>query len=94
MDAALIDALAPRDAPDWERSFRAAGVPAACLQTLDAALAMPQIAARRFLATMGDAAVPTLPFRIGGQTPVPATGPRSLGADTAEVLAELGLPDA
>ncbi|MFO6464289.1 CaiB/BaiF CoA transferase family protein [Jannaschia sp. KMU-145] len=94
MEAALIDALAPRDAIDWERSFRAAGVPAARLQTLDAALDMPQIAARGFLAPMGDASVPTLPFRIGGHTAVPSTGPRPLGADTDDVLAELGLPDA
>ncbi|KIT16263.1 CaiB/BaiF CoA transferase family protein [Jannaschia aquimarina] len=91
LEQALLAALSERDATDWESILRAAGVPAAELRGLDAALALPQVDARGFLADIGGVHVPTLPFRIGEHAPRPSGPPRELGVDTDEILAELGL---
>ena len=94
LEAELIAALATRDAPAWEAILREAGVPAAVLRGLDEALALPQVAARGFLAQAGAARVPTLPFRIDGRAPDAAATVFELGADTPELLRELGLEPA
>lgn len=91
LEGELLRALAVRTAEAWEVELRAANVPAARLLGLDAALALPQVEARGFLAEVDGARVPTLPFRIGDHDPRPAFGARDLGADTEEVLAEIGL---
>ena len=92
LEAELLAALTGDDAAGWERRLRAAGVPAAELRGLDAALALPQVAARSFLADVDGARVPTLPFRIGDHVPRPSGPPRDLGADTAAVLEGLWAP--
>lgn len=95
MRTEITAALAPSSAIEWENELLAAGIPAAALRGLDAALDLPQVAARSFLQDLPSGArVPTLPFIVGAAPRSARSEPRSLGADTAALLVELGLsPD-
>nr|WP_281494040.1 CoA transferase [Jannaschia sp. S6380] len=92
--AELGEALATRPAEEWEAILRRAGVPVARQRRLDEAIALPHLVARGFLAGLGDgdAQATTLPFRIGTHRPGPAFPPSAFGADTDDIMAELGLP--
>ena len=100
LEAQLVEALAARTAAEWEDLMLPAGVPAARVRTLPDALDDPQIGARQFIHRhAGDAlnsvAAATLPFRIGAAARhAAATPPPRRGADSRQILAELGLPDA
>ena len=86
LERELLDALAARDALEWEAILRVARVPAAALRSLDAALAIPAVNGRGFLAEVDGARVPTLPFRVGDHRPAPNGPARDLNADTNAVL--------
>ncbi|MDX8352456.1 CoA transferase [Cognatiyoonia sp. IB215182] len=92
LEQALLTALQNDTAENWEIRLRKAGVAAAALRGLDAAVAVPQLEARGFFCDLpGGGRAPTLPFRIGNTAHHPQDPPRDLGADTAAILAELGL---
>jgi formyl-CoA transferase/CoA:oxalate CoA-transferase len=79
--------------------LRAADVPCAPIQTLDAVAADPQTKASEMLAATPHATVPdlqtvALPVRWDGARPAPRRSPPRLGEHTREILAALGLPEA
>ncbi|MBI1291056.1 CoA transferase [bacterium] len=86
-----------RKADEWETILEKAEVPAAKVRTLDQTLAEPQIAARGLLSQVrveghdGAIHVPSLSFRVDGESVAPQTPPPVLGADTQAVLSELGI---
>ena len=92
LEEALLAALQSDTAAGWERRLRAAGVAAAELRGLDAAVALPHLEKRGFLHVLPDGVrIPTVPFRINGAAHTPSFAPRDLGVDTDEILAELGM---
>ncbi|WP_227272285.1 CaiB/BaiF CoA transferase family protein [Roseobacter weihaiensis] len=92
LEQALLAALQADIADRWENRLRTAGVAAAALRGLDAAVALPQLEARGFFYDLpGGGRAPTLPFRVGPTAHHPHDPPKNLGADTEAILAELGL---
>ena len=90
---ALLDALAARDAGQWEALMRRAGVPAAKVRTLPESLAQHAHGEDGFVAADPDDGVArtTLPFTLDGARPRGARRPAPrLGEHTDGVLAELG----
>jgi crotonobetainyl-CoA:carnitine CoA-transferase CaiB-like acyl-CoA transferase len=88
-------ALASAPAVEWVARLTAAGVPAGRVATLDALVASEQVAALGQLpevvhATAGPYRTPGTPLRLDGAPVVPRSAAPALGADTADVLAELG----
>jgi CoA:oxalate CoA-transferase len=83
-----------RPAPDWAQALMEAGVPAACINTVDRALAEPQIEAREMLVPIVDSSAHETsvignPMKLSSHAPnTPARIPE-LGEDTATVLATL-----
>jgi crotonobetainyl-CoA:carnitine CoA-transferase CaiB-like acyl-CoA transferase len=80
----------------WLGRLEAAGIPAAKIRTVDEVLAWPQVEALRALVTLdqeraGPVQVVGPPLRLDGQPLGYRAAPPALGADTADVLAELGL---
>ncbi|WP_287204879.1 CoA transferase [Mesorhizobium sp.] len=81
----------------WEQFFRSRRIPAARIRRMEEALADPQIATRRVLhthATPGSdvdgLTVPVAAFRMSGGDPAVHFPPQPIGAQTREILAELG----
>jgi crotonobetainyl-CoA:carnitine CoA-transferase CaiB-like acyl-CoA transferase len=79
--------------------LRAADVPCAPIQALDAVAADPQTKASEMLAPTPHPEIPdlltvALPVRWDGARPVPLRPPPRLGEHTGEILAELGLAPA
>jgi len=97
---ALTALLADRTADEWEAFFQAAGVPAARVRELREALDDPQAPTRGFAARLEDPdlgamLVPLAGFRMAHGGPALRHAPPAVGADSAEILAELGYaPDA
>lgn len=100
---ALREILKTRTAAEWETFFNSIGVPAARVRGFEEAMAEPQLRARalfqRFerVDAIGGVplTVPAAPFAFAHGGPRIDTPPRALGADTADVLAEIGYaPDA
>ncbi len=97
---AIETALKRRPAREWETRLNAAGVPAAVVRSLPDILEEPQVRDRGFLASVEvpaldrEASVPTTGFVLDGLRPRPAAGASELGADTDEVLGELGYSEA
>jgi len=94
---ALESVLKTRPMDHWVGVLEAAGVPCGPINTIDRALAHPQVAARNMLVTVDDPV--TGPIRVAGnplkiegfpdpQTRAPAP---ELDGDRARILAELGL---
>jgi crotonobetainyl-CoA:carnitine CoA-transferase CaiB-like acyl-CoA transferase len=97
MAASLTDVLATRTAEEWEALLLAKGVPAARMRTLPESLALPQVAARRFLdgGPGDDIGRGTLPFRFADGGPLSAHCPSpEHGEDSLVILRELGFTDA
>ena len=90
---ALLEALAARDAGEWETLMRGAGVPAAKVRTLPESLAQHADGDDGFVRTdpADGAARTTLPFTLDGARPRGAARPAPrLGEHTGAVLGELG----
>jgi crotonobetainyl-CoA:carnitine CoA-transferase CaiB-like acyl-CoA transferase len=92
--AAIIEGM-PADY--WEDFFRARRIPASRIRRMEEALSDPQIEDRRVLhwleGTGGLAdglAVPVAAFRMSAGDPEVRFPPQPVGAQTAEILAELG----
>ncbi len=97
LKAELETALARRSAEEWATMFNRHGVPAGEVLDVPAVLAHPQITERRLVRAFAD--VPGVEhevrvlrsgFRLASGDPEPGFAPRPLGADTDELLAELG----
>ena len=97
LNAEIETALAGKSARDWAILLNQHGVPAGEVLDVPAVLEHPQIAARRLLQTFE--AVPGVDrpvrvvragFRLASGDPGPSTPPPRLGADTNDILAELG----
>lgn len=92
----LADAFAGATAAEWEERLNDAGVPAVRVRTFAEALQEPQVSARGLLTpvAIGEREegidVPTLGFKVDGGVTRPMSPPPPLGADTAEILGELG----
>jgi CoA:oxalate CoA-transferase len=92
----IESALALRSGADWLKAFEAAGVPAAPINDIAAALADPQILARNMVVTAEDKTAGSLkmagnPIKMSGFADPPGRTPApDLGADQARVIAELG----
>ncbi len=100
---ALIPALeaATRVVPTVEllERLRAADVPCAPIQTIDAVAADPQTKASEMLAPTPHPEIPdlltvALPVRWDGARPIPRRPPPRLGEHTGEILTDLGLAPA
>ena len=90
--------IATRTAAEWEAYFDDIGVPAGRARNLAEALALEQVRHRGFVHQFAMAegvdrpfAVPTTGFRYLHGGPRVDSPPRSLGADTNSILAEIGL---
>jgi len=90
--------IATRTAAEWEAYFDDIGVPAGRARNLAEALALEQVRHRGFVHQFAMAegvdrpfAVPTTGFRYLHGGPRVDSPPRSLGADTNSILAEMGL---
>ncbi len=97
LKAELETVLTTRPARDWARELNAIGVPAGAVMSVPEILAHPQVTGRDFLATFRDAPGLDRPIdlvRIGamfdGVRPSVKDPPPALGADTRDILAELG----
>ena len=93
----IEQALAARSAQEWSAILNTNGVPAGEVLDVPAALENSQIASRGLIRTFDNVpqverAVPVVRsgFRLASGDPQPATPPPALGADTGELLAELG----
>jgi crotonobetainyl-CoA:carnitine CoA-transferase CaiB-like acyl-CoA transferase len=93
----IEQALAARSAQEWSAILNTNGVPAGEVLDVPEALENPQLTARGLIRSFDN--VPqverTVPvvragFRLASGDPAPATPPPALGADTGELLAELG----
>jgi crotonobetainyl-CoA:carnitine CoA-transferase CaiB-like acyl-CoA transferase len=97
LKAELEAALATRPASEWAALFNRHGVPAGEVLDVPAMLAHPQVRERALVRSFADVPGVERPvsvlragFRLAGGDPAPAFAPRALGADTDDILAELG----
>ncbi|MEO8897709.1 MAG: CoA transferase [Candidatus Dormibacter sp.] len=92
----LIEAaLTSRPSAEWATELSRAGIPAGAINTIDTALASPQVLARDMVLsvehpTAGMLRMPGSPVKLAGHTATVRRPPPLLGEHTDEVLAELG----
>ncbi|WP_439155019.1 CaiB/BaiF CoA transferase family protein [Yoonia sp.] len=97
LKAELETVLTTRDAEDWAKELNAVGVPAGAVMQVPDILAHPQVSDRAFLGQFEHVPGVNRPItvaRIGamidGKRPAVTTPPPELGADSTEVLQDLG----
>lgn len=90
-------ALATRPASEWASLFNSQGVPAGEILSIPEVLAHPQVTARGLVKSFNPVpgvnrpiAVARSGFHLGSGNPEPLTAPPRLGADTDEILDQLG----
>jgi formyl-CoA transferase/CoA:oxalate CoA-transferase len=94
----IEDVLRTRPAQEWVELLAEAGVPVGRINTVDQALAHPQVVAREMTAEVehpnaGTLRVVTSPIKLSASPPAVRTAPPEHGQHTAEVLAGLGVDD-
>jgi crotonobetainyl-CoA:carnitine CoA-transferase CaiB-like acyl-CoA transferase len=101
LKAELEAALVTRSAKDWAALLNRHGVPAGEVLDVPAMLEHPQVTERGLVRAFDDVPGVDRPvsvvrsgFRLASGDPAPAFAPRPLGADTDDILAELGYDDA
>jgi CoA:oxalate CoA-transferase len=97
LNVEIEKALAARPAAEWSALMNRNGVPAGEVLDVPSVLEHPQIVGRSLLSTFDDVpevdrtvSVVRSGFRLASGDPAPTTPPPALGADTAQLLAELG----
>jgi crotonobetainyl-CoA:carnitine CoA-transferase CaiB-like acyl-CoA transferase len=97
LNAEIEQALAARSAREWSAHLNAHGVPAGEVLDVPSVLEHPQIVERGLLKTFESVPEVDRPvrvvrsgFRLASGDPAPASPPPVLGADTEDLLAELG----
>lgn len=97
LKAELETVLTTRAARDWARELNSIGVPAGAVMSVPEILSHPQVAGRDFLARFEDPPgvgraidLVRIGAMIDGKRPAVVGPPPALGADTRDILAELG----
>jgi crotonobetainyl-CoA:carnitine CoA-transferase CaiB-like acyl-CoA transferase len=90
----LGEAFGQRDAQEWLREFRAAGLPCGPINTTPDVFAHPQAEARQLVLgaehpTVGEVKFPGFPYKLSATPASVGRPPPRLGEHTREVLAEL-----
>lgn len=91
----LDEAFARKPSAHWIERFRARSIPVGMVNSLDKALADPQVTHRNMVVDLVNAAqdqhirVAGNPIKFCGETDTPASYPPRLGADTRPVLSDL-----
>ncbi|WP_407549955.1 CaiB/BaiF CoA-transferase family protein [Streptomyces sp. Pv4-95] len=92
----IEEALAARGAAEWTEVLAKAGVPAGRINTVDQALAHPQVVARGMVAesehtTAGTVRTVASPVKLSASPPQVRTAPPRHGEHTDDILAALGV---
>ncbi len=94
---AIEQTIAGNSADHWEQKFEDHGVPAARVRTVHEVVNGPHLKARGIVQMMDmpglshQVGLPTIGFKADSENIGPTVAPPRLGADTADVLAELGM---
>jgi crotonobetainyl-CoA:carnitine CoA-transferase CaiB-like acyl-CoA transferase len=97
LEELLTEAFSSRDAEDWVRALRAAGVPCAPINSVDEAFAHEQVRALDVVETIahptaGQVPLVRSPLHLSATPPIIRLPPPTLGQHTQEILSEvLGL---
>lgn len=92
----IEEALATRSAAEWEKVLADAAVPAGRINTVDQALAHPQVLARNMVTetehpTAGRVRTVATPVKLSATPTAVRTAPPTHGQHTTEILAALGV---